>query len=336
LETGLAHYLWPPRYVGEQPYWEETGPQPLPDASLLSEVVTTIDLPDGVRARVFRDGMIAFFLGSIAPSPYEEGVASDALVVWMEKAQRLANAHLACLVAAIGTGPMLAPSGVVTPWSLMQVEFETGKFRASTDYTGSGARVALHFAREGRGDLGDWRFYRGRSLVTREQIDRSFLLLDALLRRLSRDRVLLRAELLFRATSALIERDDAGALTTARTAIEGLLGDLLSQYLDENENRPAGTDASGNALKFINTDRRKFLEGREMTARNTVELLSLLDVLPFWLYRACTQCASARNTWLHAQNEPSSEAAWKAVGALGQLFELVEEVPIRVIPDDQD
>jgi hypothetical protein len=326
VEIALAYYFWPPRYVGEQPWWENPGPQPLPDPQVLGEVIRTVELPHGVRARVFRDGLVAFMLGELAVSPYE---SEDAGVIsaWVSSGARLANAHLACLVSATG-GPMAAPSEVVTIWSLLQADFETGAFRASSDFTGSGARVAIHMARRGIGDLGDWRFFRGRPLVTVEALDRSFALLEMLLSRASRDMALLRAEMLFRAESASVHRDPAGALTTAWTAAEGMLSERLKRYLDANQDRASGHDESGNKLKFLNADRRRFLEGREMTARHTMETLSLLDVLPFKLYTALRRCASARNGWLHAQTEPSPEDAVLAVRSLGELFELVEGVPL--------
>jgi hypothetical protein len=330
-KIALAYYFWPPRYVGEQPWWEETGPQSTPNPSVLGEVVATMDLSQGVRVRVFRDGMVAFMLGDLATSPYDTEDASGGME-WTPTGARLANAHLACLLTAIGN-QMLAPSEVTTLWSMLQVEFETGKFRGSSDYTGSGARLALHMARRGIGDLGDWRFYRGRPLVTTDQIDRSFALLDMLLRRPSRDMALLRAEMLFRAEGALVHTDRAGSLTIAWAAAEGMLSALLARYLDENQDRPAGEDKSGNRRKFINDDRKKFLQGSEMTARHTMELLSLLDILPFELYQTLRRCAKARNDWLHAQTEPSSETAFLAVRSLRSLFELVEGIPLSYIDD---
>jgi hypothetical protein len=102
----------------------------------------------------------------------------------------------------------------------------------------------------------------------------------------------------------------------------------LRRYLDDNQNRPSGQDGSGNKLKFVNGERRRFLEGREMTARHTMEALSLLDVLPFKLYTALRRCATARNEWLHAQTEPSGQDAILAIRSLGELFELVEGVPL--------
>lgn len=332
METAaLAYYLWPPRYVGEQPWWEETGPQPPPDPGLLGEVVTTTELPHGVRVRVFRDGMVAFMLGDLAVSPYDARDASEG-TDWWTMGARLSNAHLACLLSAVG-GPMSAPSEVATPWSTLQVEFDTGKFRGSSDYTGSGARLALHLARLGEGNLGDWRFYRGRPLVTTQQVDRSFALLDMLLKRPSHDVALLRAEMLFRAESALVHMDRAGGLTTAWAAAESMLSDLMARYLDENQYRSAGEDESGNRRKFINSERRDFLKGSGMTARHTMELLSLLDVLPFELYGALSRCATARNKWLHAQTEPSGETAHLAARSLGSLFELVEGVPLDYTAD---
>lgn len=325
-DRALAHYLWPPTWVGEAPYWEETGPQPLPNPALLGEVVTTVELPGDVRARVFRDGMIAFD----TTEPRLTVDDADTFIAWHEQVVRLANAHLACLAAVVHQ--FTAPSAVVTLWSLMQVEFETGKFRASSDHTGGGTRVALHFARQSFAD--DWRFYRGRGPISAEHMEHSFELVAALLDRPSPDMTLLRAEMLFRARSGLVHRDWSGALTTAWGAMERLLGDLLSRFLDENEDRTAGSDADGNKLKFINGDRRSFFQGREMTARHTVELLSLLDVLPFKLYRASILCAKARNAWLHKQEEPSPKTASMAVEALGELFELVEDVPLRVMSEE--
>jgi len=284
-------------------------------------------LAGDVHVRAFRDGMIAFSMGRSTPrfdSVESQLPAHDELSAWLERSVRLANAHLACLAAVI-QALMHAPSGVATYWSVLQVDFDSGKLRTASEYTTGGTRVSLWSAREGWGAF-DWRFYRGWPLVTTEQIEHSFELLDLLLKRPAQDMTLLRAEMLFRAHSGLAHGDWAGALTNAWSAIEGLLGELLGQYIENNRDRPAGNDESGNTLRFINGDRRAFLEGREMTGRHTVELLSLLDVLPFNLYRACTRCASARNDWLHNQAEPSPDVAHVATRALGEIFALVEGV----------
>jgi len=142
---------------------------------------------------------------------------------------------------------------------------------------------------------------------------------------------LLRAELLHRAKAAIMDQDRGGALTNAWMAIEGLLGDEFKRYLDDNEDRTGAIDPSGNAVKFIDRKRRDFLEGAEMTARLTAEFLSLADRLPFHLYRATVRCGKARNDWLHAQKGVSHEDAHAALLAAGELFELVEGVPLRQV-----
>lgn len=333
-ERAIAHYLWPPRWVGEQPYWEETGPQPLPDPSILGDVILTAELPDGIRVRAFRDGMIAFHLGDATPSLRDFGKNPDPFLEWHEKCIRLANAHLACLVATLRL-PLLAPTGIATLWSVMQVEFDSGKFRAMSDHTGGGTRTALIYARSGPA-TDDWRFYRGRGGITTEQMERSFDLLCMLLERPERERVLARAEMLHRANSALVQRDMAGALINAWTSSEGLIGDLLKRYLEETKQRDAGTDASGNERRFMAADRKGWLTGSNMTARHRMELLSLVEQLPHELYLVCRECAKARNDWVHFEIEPSADVAYRSVAALGRLFELVENVPLRVLWEDPD
>jgi hypothetical protein len=145
---------------------------------------------------------------------------------------------------------------------------------------------------------------------------------------------LLRAEMLFRATSSLVERDWSGALVNAWTASEGLLGDRLARYLQENEHREIGLDALGNKHDFIEKNRSKWLKGSDMTVRHTMELLSLLGLLPFELYLHLRECPTARNRWIHGEAEPSAESAHLTVSSLGELFELVEGVPLRVLRDE--
>jgi hypothetical protein len=159
-----------------------------------------------------------------------------------------------------------------------------------------------------------------------EEVQRSFELLSDLLRRPNEHAVLLRAELLLRAKVALSDLDYVGALTNAWTASEGMLGDLLSTYLDENENR------EGIAAKFVNKGRRDFLVGSaDVTVRHKMEVLSLLDRLPFPLYAGLRRCSKARNGWLHSETEPSGEVSILALRTAGELFELLEDIPLHVI-----
>jgi hypothetical protein len=101
----------------------------------------------------------------------------------------------------------------------------------------------------------------------------------------------------------------------AWTAIEGMLGDLFTAYLD-------GKPHTGGK-------RRKRLESSDMTAWHKAEILSLADGLPFDLYGTIARCRKARNTWLHDQGPVSERIAHEAIGAAEELFELAEGVRLR-------
>lgn len=268
--------------------------------------------------------MFAFRLGPDQPA-YDDDFQG-----WLNACVRLMNAHLACLHAAMGFPPIL-PSAVVTTWTSMQVDFESGSFAAMTDARTGGTVLALYDARRTfQVGVWDWRFERGGSLIAipREELRRSFGLLEDLLARPSKDGVLLRAEMLLRAKVALIDEDPSGALTNAWTAIEGILGDLFCRYLNSEEGRPI----PGGSGKFINRRRRDFLEGSQMTVRHVTEVLSLLDILSFPLYGAVLKCAKARNNWLHTETVPPVEIANLAIAACGELFEQAEGVPLHLVP----
>jgi hypothetical protein len=330
--------LWPPRWIGELPPWEvdAEGARPLPDPALFGLVVTSAELPNGVAVRAFRDGMIAFRpKDEIVPPPLGESTtADDPFIEWVEQVARLANAHLACLAAVRCRQPVDTPGETASLWSVMQVDFESGEFRAANERLTGGTRVALWAARNE--PVTDWRAYRQAAPITREQIEKSFALLGDLLALPSGDLALLRAEMLARAVDALHRRDWTGGLMNAWTACEGLLGKQFQDYLRSQAGRETAVDIYGNEHQFIENARQDWLTGSDVTVRHTVEFLSLLDQLPYPLYLACTACAKARNRWAHGEAVPSPEIAAQAVHLLGELFELVEGMPLQVFPDDLD
>ncbi|MDX6721118.1 MAG: hypothetical protein QOJ63_3372 [Solirubrobacteraceae bacterium] len=241
----------------------------------------------------------------------------------------------------------------------MQVEFESGEFTAMADASSGGTVLALYGARTARvgpnpkavqaqydddeqrrgspGEAWDWRFQRGGSLIAvgLDRVEQSMALLGELLDRPSTEVVLLRAEMLLRARVALMDGDSSGSLTNAWTAMEGLLGDLLCRVLDNSQDRDV-MDDSGAPAQFINSKRRKFFKSSAMTIRHVAELLSLLDVLPFHLYQATITCARARNDWLHTEKPPPAEIASLGIRTCGELFELLEEVPLQLQPAHPD
>jgi hypothetical protein len=320
----LAYYLWPPRWVDRLPDWDDIGGGVVrPDE--LGELVTEVTLPGGTRVRVFRDGEFAFMLGPSEPKYLE------AFMDWQQRCLRLMNAHLACLHTVL---PVIFNSAIATLWTAMQVTFETGAFSAGTFRADGGAVLALHSARRPQSLMGgiDWRYSRPSSIVvSKQQLSDSFDLLGDLLAHPRSEVLLVRAEMLLRAKVALSDMDYTGCLTNAWTACEAMLGDLLQHYLDEVQDRDVGQDDGGQGLRFITRARREFLTGQEMTVRHTMEVLSLLERLPFDLYRDLRVCSTARNNWLHKEQPPTNETAHRALRAAGSLFELLEGIPLNVL-----
>jgi hypothetical protein len=155
------------------------------------------------------------------------------------------NAHLACLHAAAST---LFTADVVTPWNLMEVVFEGGELTAMhplDDLWTISLATARNPSSRPTAGVPDWRYFRLAPILDTDAVERSFDLSATLLARPKRDAVLLRAELLVRAKIAFVENDFSGALTNAWTAAEGMLGDLLGAYVDQNEDRPSGKDEDG-------------------------------------------------------------------------------------------
>ena len=75
---------------------------------MLGDVITTADLPDGIRVRVFRDGMIAFHLRDATPnfSESEKSGMGEAFLSW-HGAEMLHRANSA-FVQQDGAGALIA------------------------------------------------------------------------------------------------------------------------------------------------------------------------------------------------------------------------------------
>ncbi|HEY1689032.1 MAG TPA: hypothetical protein VGF95_09245, partial [Solirubrobacteraceae bacterium] len=141
---------------------------------------------------------------------------------------------------------------------------------------------------------------------------------------------LLYAELLLRAEAALSVQDNAGALVYAWTAAEGLLQSMFSRWVDDcAKGQDAGSDAKGKQRVFLDADRRRNLQGRNMTAWHMTEIGSLAGWLPYDLYRTIRECTGARNKWLHNRDINALEHAPRAILAAQELFSLAESIDLR-------
>jgi hypothetical protein len=320
----MAHYLWPPQWVGSTPDWADRPGLEMRPADL-AEVVFDGDAGAGVQVRAHRDGMLTFDLSSRYPRTPDRNEENPATRFEREaerqiRCVRLMNAHLACL-HTVSRYPFKPTA--VTPSRVIGVRLVDGRFESGRERT---TGIELYMAREQLLDWTDWRIQRGVGAIGVDEIARSVELLAQLLRRPHPETTLLRAELLFRSVAAYQDHDHPTALVHAWAAAEGLLGDLLAAYLDECEER-ASREQPG---VFINRDRRDFLLGSEMTSRHTAEILSLADRLPPALYSAVRAAAKARNNWLHKLKSVTSSDAAGAITTAQRLIGVVERVELTM------
>jgi HEPN domain-containing protein len=281
----------------------------------LADVVAEVELSLGIRIRAFRDGMLAFDLGSWG-DPVKLSNASpenfEAVAEYQVRCARLMNVHLACL-HTVSEWPF-KPT-VLAPNRVMSVRWADGRLETGGSEGLMG--LALWKARTEASDWNDWRLLsRSGPPIATEAMEKSFDLLHDLGDRPDQEVVLLRAELLFRSAAAYSDHDASAALVHAWTAAEGLLGDLLANYLDSRDD--------------LNHERKRYLKSSNVNARVTAEILSLAGRLPAALYEGIERARKRRNRWLHSQERVTSEDAERAIQTAQQLFELVEGVRLQM------
>lgn len=317
--------------MGAAPAWVPAFPGQSAEAKL-DDVVVEATLPDGLRSRAYRDGMLAYHF-SAEHGP--EASFADSFATYAQRLQ-IINAHLACLKASlthyVQIGPATNENVVGFHWE------QDDAYAASGGVAIGGGEAGIMMMSLARArvepPLGplDWRFIRMGAVVSEDEIERSYGLMRRLLE-LGGDRrgdALLYAELLVRAEAALSVQDNAGALVYAWTAAEGLLQSMFSRWLDDcAKDQDAGQDAQGNKRAFLDADRRKKLRGRDMTAWHMTEIGSLAGWLPYDLYRIIRDCTSARNRWLHERDLNALEEAPRAILAAQELFKLAEGIDLR-------
>lgn len=231
------------------------------------------------------------------------------------------NAHLACLYTArkridnMSGAPM-----AVGPPDLIRVQDDGGMSLSGNPHLGE----LLRAGQEGR--AGDWRLARS-ELVSKEAMEESLSLLGAMLTNAGSEALPL-AALALRAAAAHHDHNFDSSLIQSWALAEKLLTTIWERYLDESRDRDFGEEDG----PFISAKRRETLTGRDFTISVVCEVLSLLDRLPFGLYRRQGAVRRARNKWMH-QLEPVevAESAQSLFLAL-DLLRLVWGIDLDPLP----
>lgn len=324
-----GYYVWPLVWMGAAPdgMWGDANAQRAGEVSIsqLSDVVFEIQLPGDLRAKVHRDGLVVFDLSIWAPRPSAESGLGDFSDLASSALRRvgLMNAHVACLhtavlqvqnfahtVSALSPSRLLpmnsfdAPTGVSLPDPCLG---EVYAARFASTYS---ARLPPAF---------DWRLTRRNLIVNEAAIDRSFKMLSELLALQEHERVIRLYDLLVRAASAYADHDYSQGLISAWAVIESLLQETWDVYLEQNRTR----EIDGKRTPFINTDRKSRLVGIDMTASLVSEMLSILDRLPFELYRQLSVVRTARNKWIHSLRPVTAEDSALSISVAQEMIKLI-------------
>lgn len=315
VADALAFYFWPARWVGSPPSNDAEGDR-------LDDVIFESSLPRDLRMKVCRDGMVVWDFTAWGGNPslrrhYGKGgrIDPEPDIKAQIRCLRLMNAHLACLFQSLPNS--LESIQVLTPNHFLKVRFSNCEWLTGNHDDPNGYLLGL--ARK-RPETLDPRWRLSRLVLGIEGLEGADGLLRQLLERESSEMALFRIESIYRSLVAFRSFDHGGVLVNAWVAIEGLLGDLFARYLD--------TEHKGNGENRIDSDRRRYLEGSSLNSRTTAEILSLVGLLPYRLYREVRTCAKARNSWMHsaAPGAMGSAQAEQAIRVASEMFRLVEGV----------
>jgi hypothetical protein len=131
---------------------------------------------------------------------------------------------------------------------------------------------------------------------------------------------------------SLQDHDYPRSLITAWTIIERLLDLKWSEYMKGHRK----VTIEGEEISFINSDRLKKLEGRDYTASVRTEVLSLLGILSFEVYKDMENIRKVRNGWMdgwmdgwmHELKQVKMSDARDAIKVVSILFESAYKVVI--------
>ena len=121
---------------------------------------------------------------------------------------------------------------------------------------------------------------------------------------------------------------------SAWTIIERCLNIVWNRYLENAEEKYSG-QISSSEKKFINSERRTKLSGRDFSMSIVSEILSLNGLIPFSQYELSCKVRQDRNNWLHKLSPIDRLASANSINLARSLLNysnvLDVDVPFHVI-----
>jgi hypothetical protein len=307
MSKAIAYHLEPAAWIG--------GAPPIvrgrPDSAAVTQEVYRTTLPVGIVVKVTREGVFAFDFSAWSPGQDPPGGGDfDANAEVTLRRVEVLNAHLACLYSAMDRRQQLRIPRMVV---------------SASD------RLAL-------ADLDDFTSYMDvrhpplwgidpvpTIVIAIETVEDSLQLLTKILQHPS-PHALQVTDLYLRSCKAWEDLDYGRCLVDAWALTEKLLQARWNRYLEENRLR----EVEGSKVAFINSERKKTLTSSTYTASVITEILSLLGLIPFDLYRDLSEVRSARNRWLHDLRRVSSDEAIVSIRAANRMLRLVDGIDLTL------
>lgn len=338
-----AYYHTPPLWIGTKPTEEEI--KTAPENEFIKEIYRA-QLIDGINVRVRRDGLFVFDCstwepGKITEIPSYEVIGGQSIPKEVAEAENLAQkrtykrfqlltVHLACLGTALDGGLCQNlpphPSYMLNLLDFEQDDLLQIPYLNSLDVGQSYIYNHLILFKFEPGYRLSNLFHR--SEVPIEKVEESFILLQQILQNPHVD-ILDLIEIIYKSVYNYRCHQFSESLILCWAVCESLLNKIWSRYIADKraESNSAGMP---NGATRINSERNKFLEGRDFTASIVSEILELSDLIPHDLFCRLNAVRKARNNWMHSLKDVSMMDAIRAIQATVDFFLLVTNIRLRL------
>jgi hypothetical protein len=295
-------YHWPPLWIGTPPV--EQGADLTP--ALMNAEVFSSNLGCGVRLKVSKQALFVFDFAQWEPG--SASLATRPLNHWEERVfarMRFINLFLVCFYTSIFRIQKRAP-----PSPKLFIDYTTyvapRSFALNPWHVTCDSRQAsvIRDAEEQH-----VKFKPVCMTVPENVLQAAVDMTDAAIIK-DFPNVAILAELLLHSYSLYESGKYAASHISAWTIAEWCLNELWETHLRELDNQHT---APGSEEKFINSERKQKLTGRDFTASILSEFLSLSGILPLDKYKLASRVRQTRNDWLHNLHTIAMKDAAEAI-----------------------
>lgn len=323
-------YHWPPIWIGEDISDIEVKYTTDADTEIYSESMIC-----GIKVKVSIKGVFVFDFSGWLP-----GIVT-ALENWESpilSRMQFMNLLLACFYSAVNNAQKLALDKMFIDYSTYAF---TSNFSLAPYQLDCDCRQAA-VIKENEKRHKD--FMCVHPVISLNALSETIRLTDEALSRDAKDATVL-GELLLQAFQLHDTGRYEASHISAWTIIERCMNIIWSSYLDDAENQNT-VDKGKSGKKFINSDRRVKLTGRDFTMSIVSEILSLNGLLPYTQYELSCKVRQDRNNWLHKLTPIDKSASLDAINLsrfilkysgvldIDVPFHIIGTIPIAYLPGE--